>query len=510
MASKSDKTDRIVVPQWKEYKEFATSGELLGHTPNATSIVYFPIDKYIGRWLSSPSVATAGDLLSAAIMNGQTNNPEVIRAARYVVEREDYGYLTLCKTARLLLPKEENVITEKQPSGVSAKINNLNKEEIYKERISFLRKLINENPNNALWYVELSRCYVNLGLVKKAEMSMKTAVYLAPNSRYVSRSAARMFLHSGDKERAHHVLTHNQAFMHDPWLIASEIAVNAANNRGSRFIKHGLNLINSGHYSPFELTELTSAIGTNELAYSTKKAKQLLNQSLVAPNANSWAQAEWLSDRNKSLGLSIGHQPELVKKNYEGQALAAFANQQYEDALDFSIDWISEMRFAKRPIYFATDMAYVYQDRYKDAIRILQLGCKMNPREIEFKNNLAYAYALNNQVDDAERELNELFRMPSSDNPDTIICAIATGGLIEFRKGHAEIGRQMYQTAIDTATDRREKELADKARLNLIREELLADPNCDKSILAPLDKLSTGDKRETEAMKQKILRLVHD
>jgi len=509
MASKSDKTDRIVVPQWKEYKEFATSGELLGHTPNAENIVYFPIDKYVGRWLSNPSMATAGDLLSAAIMNDQTNNPEVIRAARYVIEREDYGYLTLCKTARMLLPKEENVIAEKQHSGISAKINNLNKEEIYKERIGFLRKLISENPYNALWYVELSRCYVNLGLVKKAEMSMKTAVHLAPNSRYVSRSAARMFLHSGDKELAHYVLTHNQAFLHDPWLIASEIAVNAANNRGSRFIKQGFSLINSGHYSPFELTELTSAIGTNELAYSTKKAKQLLNQSLVAPNANSWAQAEWLSDRHKSLGLAMGHQPELLK-NYEGQALAAFANQQYEDALDLSIDWISEMRFAKRPIYFATDMAYVYQDRYKDAIRILQLGCKMNPKEIEFKNNLAYAYALNNQVDDAERELNELFGMLSSENPDTIICAIATGGLIEFRKGHADRGRQMYQTAIDAAMDRREKELADKARLNLIREELLADPNCDKSILSPLDKLSTGDKRETEAMKQKILKLVHD
>ena len=81
---------------------------------------------------------------------------------------------------------------------------------------------------------------------------------------------------------------------------------------------------------------------------------------------------------------------------------------------------------------------------------------------------------------------------------------------LEFRKGHAEIGRQMYQTAIEAATDRREKELADKARLNLIREELLADPKCDKSILAPLDKLSTGDKRETNAMKQKILKLVHD
>ena len=509
MASKSDKTQRIVVPQWKEYKEFATSGELLGHASDANPIAYFSIDKYIGRWLLNPSMATAGDLLSAAIMNGQTNNLEVIKAARYVIEREDYGYITLCKTARTLLPKEENELIEKRPSGVSVKINNLNKEDIYKERVGFLRKLINENPYNALWYVELSRCYVNLGLVDKAEMCMKTAVHLAPNSRYVSRSAARMFLHSGDKERAHYVLTHNQAFLHDPWLIASEIAVNAANDRSSRFIKQGLAMINSGNYSPFELTELASAIGTNELEYSIKKAKQLLNKSLIAPNANSWAQAEWLSDKHRSLGLVMGPQQEVIK-NYEGQAIAAFFNQHYEVALDLSIDWISEMRFAKRPIYFATDMAYVYQERYQDAIRILQLGCKMNPKELEFKNNLAYAYALNNQVDEADKEFKELCGMLSGEKPETLICAIATGGLIEFRKGNAEMGRKMYQSAIAAAMDRREKELADKARLNLIREEFLADPKCDKSILSPLDKLSTGDKRETEAMKQKILRLVHD
>ena len=509
MASKSDKTQRIVVPQWKEYREFATSGELLGHASDAANVVYFPIDKYIGRWQLNPSMATAGDLLSAAIMNGQTSNPTVIKAAKYVIEREDYGYITLCKTARMILPKEENESIEKHPSDVSAKIKIINREEIYKERVGFLRKLINEYPYNALWYVELSRCYVNLGLVDKAEKYMKVAVHLAPNSRYVSRAAARMFLHSGDKERAHYVLTHNQAFLHDPWLIASEIAVNAANNRGSKFIKQGLSLIHSGNYSPFELTELASAIGTNELEYSLKKAKQLLNQSLIAPNANSWAQAEWLSDRYKSLGLAMMQQPELVK-NYEGQAIAAFINNQYDVALDLSIDWISEMRFAKRPIYFATDMAYVYQERYQDAIRILQLGCKMNPKELEFKNNLAYAYALNNQVDEAEKELNELCGMLSGENPETLICAVATGGLIEFRKGHPKEGRQMYQMAIEAALGRREKELADKALLNLIREEFLADPKCDKSILAPLDKLSTGDKRETEAMKQRILKLVHE
>jgi len=508
MATCTDHTARTVIPKWKEYKDFASSGELMGGVIAANQVSYFSIREYVERWRKSPSMATAGDLLSAAIMNGQTELPEVISAAKYVVEREDYGYLTLCKTAQMLIPTEEDNSRIQHKSKISTKIGDLNIEHVYKERVSFLRKLINEYPYNPLWYVELAHSYVNIGLDDKAKKCMKIAVHLAPNSRYVSRCAARLFLHCGDVDDAHHVLTDNGAFINDPWLIASEIAVNAAKNRGSRFIKRGLALINSGNYSPFALTELTSAIGTIELESSFKKGRTLLNQSLIAPNDNSWAQAEWLLDRDKSLGLNIRREQALMMSS-EGQAIAAFSNQQYEVALDNAIDWISEIRFAKRPIYFAADMAYLYQERYEDAINILQFGFKMHPQEFDFKNNLAYAYALNNQLSEAERELNEL-RMILPFGSTLNICATATEGLIEFRKGNSEQGRRLYTAAIDAAQSIRFKQLADKARLNLIREEVIANPKCDKTILEPLDKLNTGDDRETEAMKKTILQSIHE
>lgn len=480
----------------------------MGGTITSNQVGYFSIREYVERWRKSPSMATAGDLLSAAIMNGQTDIIDVVSASKYVIEREDYGYRSLCKTARMLIPNEEEHSQKRQQSKISAKIGELNIEHIFKERVSFLRKVINEYPYNPLWYVELAHSYVNLGLDDKAKRCMQIAVHLAPNSRYVSRCAARLFLHCGDVDYAHRVLTNNATFMNDPWLIASEIAVNAAKNRGSRFIKRGLTLINSGHYSPFALTELTSAIGTVELESSFKKGRTLLNQSLIAPNDNSWAQAEWLLDRDRSLGLNMQREQARMMSS-EGQAIAAFSNQQYEMALDNAVDWISEIRFAKRPIYFAADMAYLYQERYEDAIHILQFGFKMHPQEFDFKNNLAYAYALNNQLSEAERELNEL-RMMLPYGSTLNICATATEGLIEFRKGNAEQGRKLYTAAIDAAQSIRFKQLADKARLNLIREEVIANTKIDKTILEPLDKLNTGDDRETEAMKKTILKSIHD
>lgn len=509
MASTSDTTKRTVIPKWKEYKEFAESGELLDITSVRQRVVYFPIDDYVGRWKSNPSLATAGDLLSAAIMNGQTQNEEVVKASRYVIEREDYGYQALCNTARMILSNGEPKSEEKPHDALREKIARLDNEDVYTARIAFLRSLIKNNPYNALWYVELSRCYVNLGLVDKAFSQMRIATHLAPNSRYVSRSAARMFLHKGEVDMARDVLIHNQAFLHDPWLIASEIAVDTAHNKCTKYLKRGLTLIESGNYSPFELTELASAIGTKELESSFKKGKKLLNQSLVSPNENSWAQAEWLLDRDHSLGLDMAHDTPSLFKNFEGKAIAAFSSKRYDEALEQAINWISEMRFATRPIYFAADMAYLYQERYEDAIRLLQLGIKMNPKELDFKNNLAYAYALNNQIPEAERELNELAQLIPPDS-SLAFCMIATNGLIEFRKGNQDAGRQLYQLAIDLASQKRMRYLADKARLNLIREELIVNPKADKSILSPLDKLNTGDNRETEAMKQRILHLSHD
>lgn len=505
MASTTDTTKRTVIPSWKEYKDFADAGEMVPLSCRATNYSYFPLNSYVIRWKENQSLATAADLLSAAIMNGQTKEKVVSCAAKYILERKDSICKSLYSTASLIV---EKTIFEKQKddkNDTTSKIKRLNVEDIFKEKIKFLRGLIREDPYNALWYVELSRCYVNIGLTEKAAYVMRIAVHLAPNSRYVTRSAARMFLHSGDVDFAHHVLTNNQAFLFDPWLIASEIALKSAFNRNSKYIKKGQSLIASGKYSPFELTELLSVIGTQELDSSFKKGRLMLNRSLESPNDNSLAQAEWLLDRDKTLKLNI----DSTKISFKGEweAIAAFSDQKYEEALASSIDWISSMRFAKRPIYFATDMAYLYQDRYMDAISILEFGLKMNPNELRFKNNLAFAYALNNQISEAEKELDSLTGLLSNES-ELSVCATATAGLIAFRKGEIAEGRMLYATAIDCALRKHDKKLADKARLNLIREELIANPHVDKTILNPLDKLSTGDERETDAMKRKIRKLI--
>lgn len=159
--------------------------------------------------------------------------------------------------------------------NISDKLNAiLNEENIYKERVRYFKQLIRKFQYNPIWYVELSRCYVNLGLLSKAANVMQIAIHLSPSSRFISRSAARLFLHIGDIDRAHDVLIHNPTLQYDPWLLASEIAINASRGRSSRFMKAGISMVHSGNYSPFSFSELASAIGTKELEFSRKKVNR--------------------------------------------------------------------------------------------------------------------------------------------------------------------------------------------------------------------------------------------
>lgn len=507
MASKSDTSNRNVIPDWKDFRTCFESGELSGSSSRQIQLPQYPIIEYLEAWKEEENIAIAGDLISAAIMNGHTDMIEVQAAAKYVVDRPEQSTSSLFSTAQVILKTENQEDQIQHQPNISEQLDIiLNGENICKEKVGYFRRLIHKFPYNPIWYAELSRCYITLGLFEKATNAMQIAIHLSPTSRFISRSAARLFLHIGDIDRAHYVLTHNPALKYDPWLLASEIAVNASRGRGSRFMKIGISMVNSGDYSPFGYSELASAIGTKELEFSRKKGKSFLEKSLISPNDNSLSQADWLVNNDSSLSLNFSN---LQKPtfNFESNARFSFLKKDYQCALENSIAWIKIMPFARTLINFAADLAYTYQSNYNDAIKILKIGLKANPKELSFMNNLAYAYALNGQTNEADNILKELLPLVTKET-DLYICAKATNGLNEYRKGHIEVGRQLYSEAIQNATQIGAVNLVHKALLNNIREEIHANPQYDTELLQLLDKLHTGNERETEAMKNEIKRML--
>ena len=490
------KEQRDVVPNWRSFKKTAILGELVSTPKVYSPAPIYPITPYLLAWRENKTIAYASDLLSASVVNGDNTSLEIAEAARYILD-SDISSEPMKKLASSVLIS--NVPREHlKSSNTQETLNNLfNKEERNKELIRFIRHENAKFPYNPIAYCELARCYTLLGANSQAEKAMRTALHLAPTSIYITRCAARMYIQIGDIAAAHKIVTRNPAIREDPWLIASEIALNSSIGRNSRFAKKGIQVLKSGKFSPFTCSELASAIGTLEMANGKrKKSIEYLNLSLYDPNDNSLAQAEWMKTEHNDLRLNFRDYSSLLLKS-EAEARYAFNCRRYDDALVESIKWIDDLPYDKTPILFSSSVAHTFLKDYETASKILRIGLIANPGDSMLTNNLAYVLALNGEVDEAESLMSNPHLYDASTPIDSLVCHIATKGLIEFRKKHSDEGRRLYTEAINLANERcDDKTLVRKAILNYLREEIIAN-GCATSDIEPIiTQINPGNDRE--------------
>lgn len=508
MASFNEIDKRNVLPNWRSYIKTAISGEFQSSNKQNFSIPLFPLDEYIFAWKENKNIPFASDLVSAAMTNGQTENLEVLEAAKYIIAHSEDCSNTqvICAQSILSDNKFKNI---RNDIGLADKLSCIkDKETHYRESIRILKQQNLLFPYNAINYCELARYYANLGQWEKAKKMMHTAILLAPESRYISRSAARLFSHIEEYDVAHKVLIKNPGLLKDPWIIASEIAVNTAIGRSSKYIKRGQELIASGNYNPFSCSELASALATLEINHGNrKKCRNYMNIALQRPNDNSLAQAEWIIHKDQNVGFIFGDYSYLQNKA-EADCRYAYFREDYSTALSVGVDWIADYPFDLDPIYFTAEMAYTYLKKYDTAIDIINLGLRSNPEDLGLLNNLAYCYALSGQVLKAESILDKINLNAINVPNNTKICLTATRGLVEYRKGNIESGRMLYMKAMTDAQGLGcEKGLIEKALLNFIREEIMFNTNYDTGLLSLMDNVTSNDK-EINQLKMDILAII--
>lgn len=476
MANLFEHKDRRVIPNWRSFGKTITLGELNSFQINSM----FPqqetsIDEYIKDWNLNRTVSYAADLLSAAIVNNKGEDKTVIEAANFVLGNRDKSTFSQISLANVLLNKPiDKDLSQRFNEVVLEKLPALINPEPYRIKIRETKNLLRKYQSNAILYVELSRYYSILGQEFNSIRAMKAALQLAPNNRFVLRCATRLFAHYYTNENdyldyIHNFLRKSPMTLIDPWLASAEISISTIRNRTSKFIKKGIELINSKNISPFNFTELASSIGTVELLYGSKKSREFFNKALISPNDNSLAQIEWASTKDNYLDIN----PSLfeVKLNFEALALDNFQNKNYESALDNTVKWFIDMPFSKRPIMFGSNLASTILKDQQKSISFLNAGLISHPNDPQLINNLAYSLALDDNPKEAFEQLNKIRNLEDYDNI-TQICLTATRGLSYFRSGSADIGRQLYLNAIDQAKKTQNKELNWIAILNYAREEI--------------------------------------
>jgi tetratricopeptide (TPR) repeat protein len=470
MANIFEKKDRHVIPNWRSFENTVKLRELNGSHSLDIDISFKPdISDILDDWNYANNIGVAGDIIGTAIICNQQDNLIVREVAEFVRNNEQ-STPAMVKAANSILFSQVSV------DNLSFEIANTNEAALQylRSKIHAYKQKLRNNPSNPIAWVEISRLYSINGQEKQAEKAMKNALFLAPENRFVLRTMARFFIHLGDIDFAHENLRKKNITKHDPWLMATEIATADLRGRHSALAQKGIQIITSDSFHPFNISELSSAIATIEMSFgNSKKSRTFFHKSLISPNDNSLAQAEWASQEDSSLFNGID--PITLNNtvgSFEALALDYAEHAQWQKAIDYSKQWFLDLPFSKRSVLFGNHIAITKLKDQKQAIEIAQMGLLSHPNDPQLLNNIAYSFCLDNNIYEAEKYLNMVRSSDIYESDSENICLTATKGLLSFRKNDFVDGREKYMKAIELAKNADDEYLVSLAFVNLAREEI--------------------------------------
>jgi tetratricopeptide (TPR) repeat protein len=460
--------DRNVIPRWRDFRTTIAIGELDTSGEAIQGVEFSEEDALASKirdWEANKTVPFASDLVSAAFTLGRYE--EAADAAAFLLSLDDGVPEAARSLAKRLVSPEpggnrlsaSEAICDPEPQRV-------------RELIRTLRHRLRDEPRNTVAYVDLARAYTLLDHRSQARRSIEMALKLSPENRFVLRSAARFYIHSGDLDTAHKLLRRAEATKFDPWLLAAEISVASAAEHPARFAKTGLRLLADDAHAPLEVNELASALATLEMeSGKSRDARKLFRRALISPTENSVAQIEWASRRIAGLDFVNSADFENVPRIYEARAWEHLGIGEWDKALKNAWNWFYDQPFSSRPADLGSYIASALLGDYRQGAELAKGGLVANPHDPTLLNNLAFCYASSGRVKEAAEVFGriDLLNLPAK----LQVPVTATSGLIAFRSGRVAEGRAKYLKAIELA-ERGGKELQAMAAIYYAREEKLA------------------------------------
>jgi tetratricopeptide (TPR) repeat protein len=438
---------RRLAPRWRSLFKTEKAGQLsaLRASPRKQENHEALVLHKLALWREQRTVALAADVVSAALVVGQ-----------HAVAAEAAEFL-LRSGARD--PDAPLFRIAAQVAGTSSPDD---------PATATPRALLFLEARNALAWSELARLQISSGATKRAKRSMQVALAMAPNNRFVLRSASRLAIHLTDPKHAAHLVRIADASRYDPWLVAAEVA--ACNIAGitSPLIRIGRQMIR-GDFSPHDLSELAASLAQLEMANgNVRRARKLFLKALERPTDNTVAQLEWdarMEPKIEELTHDIDVGGQLFA---EARAIEAFRERRWESAKEACALWLDDEPFSTRPAIFGTVVGAVCLADFDIGILFAQRGLRANPHNFTLLNNLAFSLASVNRVEEAAFYHQKLAHLDGSAVP-----ALATGGLIRFRTGDLAGGRVLYEQAVKAAEHERNRLLKAMALAYYAREENL-------------------------------------
>ncbi len=449
---------RLLVPRWRSFVTTVAARELNSRQPKKAKPDNSGTETElrIARWKTSPNLLTAMQVVEAAL--GEARYPEAVDAARQILDKYPTAMPMVQRQAAALL-KHAGV-----PDSRHADRGDV------REDAKSWRASLKLYPNDAIGWTELALHQVVNGHSDAAAKSVSIALAIAPHNRHILRSAARLYLHREEHDRAHDLIARNPASRSDPWLLSAEIALARAADRSPRFMKFGETLLKAGDFSALDLSELAGAIGTEYLLEGRRGLRKLFATSLEDPTASSLAQGEWAS-REIGAELVPDESIQRVPEAFEAMAFHRYREFRFREVPDICNDWAKTDSFSVRPYEFGSIAAAHAQD-FDRSIAMAYSGLKLRPDGTRLLHSLAFALASTDRVDEA---LDAIMRL----SPDKLdargrCIRLANIGLCAFRLGRFDDGIATYRKAIERLASLGAQSESASARAYLAREATYA------------------------------------
>ena len=485
---------RQVVPRWRSFRDTLQLGELapvpsvLRHRDVESD---FLVSK-LGAWNRHRTPAHAADLVGAALVLGRES--EVRPAAKFLLRPESEATPWAEELAQRALggPTPSSATTPK--SSLPSKA--------VRAAVRTFRELLNLEPRDPITWVDLARAYSTLGHRKQSERSMKVALQLAPDNRFVLRSASRLWIHLDDPERAHALIARSAATRGDPWLLAAEIATAAAAGTTPRQIKWARRVLGESRFVALHLSELASALATLELAAgSSRKARKLFQKSLHDPTDNSLAQVVWASRHHS--GVVPTREQLCLPRAFEARSADYYVRRDWQDCVEGSRLWLADQPFSSRPAIQGSYVTAVVLEDYAECEAFARRGLLPNPQRFGLLNNLAFAQINQGNLDSAEETLNRANRSAASEAEKAVLRA--TQGLLAFRRGRAELGRERYLDAISIARSLKQGRLLALASVfYALEERRQMSEHADTAVSQALRHLDTEEEPTMTVLRDRL------
>lgn len=444
---------RDVIPRWRTFVKSINETEAFKPIEGWKEKDHVISQELLDEWNQNPTLTLATEIVSSGYVTG--SNQTAIEAAKMVASSHT--------VSRLAKELAGFILGQKQT---------LNPETTFEEgeliRNSRLRTKL--YPRNAIAWVDLALGYVIAGKTNEARKSLRVALNLAPDDRFVLRAVSRFLVHQNEEDVALHILRSRLITKHDPWLMATEIALCEAMEISSPLTKAGRRIILKGEFSPFNMAELSSEIATIEYRHGDiRNASKLFRKSLENPTENAIAQAGWVARRDKSFSFD-GSMPNTDLCSAEAMAWGKYLEGDWNKSAECSLQWFQDQPFSVRPALLGSSVYSMALEDYSTAIDMCEKSIRCNPDDEMLLNNFAYILAMNNETERAKRYFDRIPGVIENKKSSEAVVFLATRGLLRIRSGQIQEGIADYNKSIQMAAKNKDPNRMLVASANLATE----------------------------------------